>query len=179
MAKANPIVAKSRNAINRRSLLGAAAITAVAGVSSAKAASPVFAPTKLGRELLRAFPGYARALSLDVVKADYDAAHNRVWELRGAITDQAIISLSHLIDRAIVVRCFEWGDHDVDTHAAMVLWLLEKAGIPEAVCDIDNEAFQHPELARIQAEADAKIAAIRMAAPKVCRLTISGERHVN
>ena len=163
MTKANPTVAKSQSAINRRALLSsAAAVTAVAGSPSAKASQPIFAPTKLGRELLRAFPGYARALSLDIVKADYDAAHNRVWELRGCITDQAIISLSHLVDRAIVVRCFEWGDHDVDTHEAMVLWLLDKAGIPESACDIDNEAFHHPEVARIQVEAAIRTAALKV-----------------
>jgi hypothetical protein len=45
---------KANTTINRRSLLikGAAASTVVAGVTSAKAAKPVFAPSELGREML-------------------------------------------------------------------------------------------------------------------------------
>lgn len=190
MTNATNTLAKSQSVINRRSMLtrgaAVAALTATGGVSSAKAAKPVFAPTELGRELLRRFPEYVLAWTLDGahdskdrdINAAYETASARAREVWGAIAERPITSLSHLVDLAIGIRCFEFGSHDVDSHEAMVLWLLAQASIPESACNQDNLAFQHPEVTargkaresvkaeaeRIMAEAHARVEALEQAA---------------
>jgi hypothetical protein len=125
--------------------------------------APALAPTELGRELLRRIPAHAAAVAKDIAAngllyayADVGARDEQVakdidaaMEIVDAINAQPVTSLAHAVDCAIVSR-FRSLDRDYDhdevedhvaAHVAIVRFLLQAAGIPEASCSVSNPAF--------------------------------------
>jgi hypothetical protein len=113
----------------------------------ARVAIGAFAPTELGRALLRFIPPFVAALA----KADEEAAPtgyiDRGSKIIDAILARPVASIAHLVDLAIVARfsslderygADEVLEDDEAAYVTMVRFLLQAAGIPEAACSINN-----------------------------------------
>jgi hypothetical protein len=66
-----------------------------------------------------------------------DASYDQSADIVHAILARPVTSPAHLVDMAIVARCFEWENSDNESHEAMTLALLKLGGIPESMCNQD------------------------------------------
>jgi hypothetical protein len=123
MAKAANQLPIQSHSLNRRALLRggslAAASVAVAGtVSTPTSALPTAQPTELGRAFLAAVKQFRAAFASgelpdEIANAATDQLHAVIEPLTKRINSMPVTSISHIVDRAIVIGSRLSGSYDI------------------------------------------------------------------
>lgn len=147
------------SAISRRNVV-LGVVRAVNNGAVARAAPNEWAPTDLGRELLRRLPAYVDIVCAQCDVSDLtlareiqkksDEAHERLEEVSNAILTRPVTELGHLTDLAIV-QCF-WDENEDDSESvadiaatrALVSAILDLSGVSRCECSF-NALYERAE----------------------------------